>query len=204
MGASIGTALGLEKAQGKAFARKTIAVIGDSTFLHSGMTGLVDLVYNHGTVTVAILDNRVTAMTGHQEHPGTGRTLRGEPSYAVNYADLARAVGVEHVLEVDAFNVEAVSEALKAATDHEGPSLVIVKGECILRIRDRWGPALAVDAEACTACGLCLKIGCPAVSRRADGKAVIERSLCVGEVCSVCAQICPKECISVKKGGGER
>ncbi len=204
MGASIGNALGLAKAQGEAFARKTVAVIGDSTFLHSGITGLIDVVYNHGAVTVVVLDNRVTAMTGHQEHPGTGRTLKGDPSYSVDYADVARAVGVRHVLEVDAFDSEAVSEAIKAATETPEPSLVVVRGECILRIRDRWGPALNVDAEQCTSCGMCLKLGCPAVSRTADGKAVIDPTLCVGEVCGVCAQVCPKECIAVEKGGDGR
>ncbi len=204
MGASIGNALGFEKAQGSAFARKTVAVIGDSTFLHSGITGLIDMVYNHGTVTVVILDNSVTAMTGHQEHAGTGKTLRGEPAHAVDCQELARAVGVKHVKEVDAFDLGAVSEALAEATDTEEASVIVVRGECILRIRDRWGPALAVDPETCTACGVCLKLGCPAISRDAEGKAVIDASLCVGEVCSMCAQVCPKGCIEVGKGGGDR
>jgi len=180
-----------------------VAVIGDSTFLHSGITGLIDIVYNQGTVTVVILDNRVTAMTGHQEHPGTGRTLKGESTYAVDYAELARAVGVKHVQEVDAFDMEAVSEAMKAATETEEPSLVVVRGECILRIRDRWGPALSVDPDLCTACGMCLKLGCPAISLTSEDKAVIEPTLCVGQVCGVCAQVCPKSCIAVKRGGGE-
>jgi len=204
MGASIGNALGLEKAQGMAFAQKTVAVIGDSTFLHSGMTGLLDVVYNGGTVTVVILDNRVTAMTGHQEHPGTGRTLKGTQAPRVNYRDLAHGLGVRHIQEVDAYDLEAISNALKAAAEAAEPSLVIVQGDCILRVRDRWGPALRVDRETCTACGLCLKLGCPALSKDAEGKAVIAPDLCVGDTCGVCAQVCPKECIAVGEGGGER
>ena len=110
---------------------------------------------------------------------------------------------MKHVQEVDAFDLEAVSEALKAATETDEPSLVVVRGECILRIRDRWGPALVVDPDLCTACGMCLKLGCPAISRTPEGKAVIEPALCVGEVCGICAQVCPKNCISARKGGGE-
>jgi indolepyruvate ferredoxin oxidoreductase alpha subunit len=203
MGASIGNAIGFEKAQGRAFASKTVAVIGDSTFLHSGITGLLDLVYNQGTVTVVVLDNSVTAMTGHQEHPGTGKTLRGTPAPAVNYAELARALGVNHVKEVDAYDLDAISAALDEATGTEEPSVLIVKGECILRVRERWGPSQVVDTDTCTACGMCLKIGCPAISRDAEGKSRVEPSLCVGETCSVCAQVCPKGCFSTGKGGDE-
>jgi len=197
MGASIGNALGFEKAIGKEFAKKMVAVIGDSTFVHSGMTGLADVAYNKGATTVIILDNSITAMTGHQEHPGTGVTLMGEPTTKLDYIALARSMGIEDTRKVDAYDLEAVRTAIEETTENPQASLLVVEGACVLVDRKTWGKALEVDTEKCTACGLCLKLGCPAISRDDEGKAVISPLFCVGELCSMCAQVCPVKCISV-------
>jgi indolepyruvate ferredoxin oxidoreductase alpha subunit len=197
MGASIGNALGFEKAIGKEFARKMVAVIGDSTFVHSGITGLADVAYNKGATTVIILDNSITAMTGHQDHPGTGVTLMGEPTTKLDYVALAKSLGVKDARKVDAYDLDAVKTAIQEATDNPEASLIVVEGPCALLDRSTWGPALEVKSEDCTACGLCLRLGCPAISRDADGKSTINPLFCVGELCSMCAQVCPVKCITV-------
>jgi indolepyruvate ferredoxin oxidoreductase alpha subunit len=196
MGASIGNALGFEKAIGQDFAKKMVAVIGDSTFVHSGMTGLADVAYNKGATTVIIVDNSITAMTGHQNHPGTGMTLMGEPTTKLDYIALAKSMGVKDARRVDAFDMEAVKTAIKEATDNPEASLLVMEGPCALMVRKTWTKAFVVDTEKCTACGMCLKLGCPAISRDEDGKAVIDPLFCVGEVCGMCAQVCPVKCIS--------
>jgi indolepyruvate ferredoxin oxidoreductase alpha subunit len=197
MGASIGNALGFEKAIGKEFAKKMVAVIGDSTFVHSGMTGLADVAYNKGATTVIILDNSITAMTGHQEHPGTGVTLMGEPTIKLDYIALAKSMGIEDARKVDAYDLEAVKAAIGETTENPEASLLVVEGPCVLMDRKSWGPALEVNAEDCTACGMCLRLGCPAISKDDEGKAAINPLFCVGELCSMCAQVCPVKCISV-------
>ena len=197
MGASIGNALGFEKAIGRDFAKKMVAVIGDSTFVHSGMTGLADVAYNKGATTVIIVDNSITAMTGHQHHPGTGMTLMGEPTTKLDYIALAESMGVKDARRVDAFDMEAVKAAIKDATDNPEASLLVMEGPCALMVRKTWTKAFVVDTENCTACGMCLRLGCPAISRDEDGKAVISPLFCVGEVCGMCAQVCPAKCISV-------
>jgi indolepyruvate ferredoxin oxidoreductase alpha subunit len=197
MGASIGNALGFEKAIGKEFAKRMVAVIGDSTFVHSGITGLADVAYNKGATTVIILDNSITAMTGHQHHPGTGKTLMGEPTTKIDYIALANSLGVRDARKVDAYDLDAVKTAIKEATDNPEASLIVVQGACALLDRSTWGPALEVNADDCTACGLCLKLGCPAISKDKDGKSTINPLFCVGEMCSMCAQVCPVKCISV-------
>ncbi|MBD3366917.1 MAG: indolepyruvate ferredoxin oxidoreductase subunit alpha [Candidatus Eisenbacteria bacterium] len=199
MGASIGNALGLEKAIGREFAKKMVAVIGDSTFVHSGMTGLADVAYNRGATTVIILDNSTTAMTGHQEHPGTGTTLMGEPSVKLDYVALAKSMGVSDARRVNAYDLDAVKTAIKEAIGHDEPSLLVMEGPCVLLDRKTWGPALIVDAEKCTKCGLCLRLGCPAISRDDEGHAEINPLFCVGELCSMCKQVCPADAISVSK-----
>ncbi len=196
MGASIGNALGFEKAIGRDFAKKMVAVIGDSTFVHSGMTGLADVAYNKGATTVIIVDNSITAMTGHQDHPGTGTTLMGEPTTKLDYIALARSMGVKDARRVDAFDMEAVKTAIKEATDNPEASLLVMEGPCALMVRKTWTKAFVVDTEKCTACGMCLRLGCPAISRDEDGKAVIDPLFCVGEMCGMCAQVCPVECIA--------
>jgi indolepyruvate ferredoxin oxidoreductase alpha subunit len=197
MGASIGNALGMEKARGRDSAKKMVAVIGDSTFVHSGMTGLADVAYNKGATTVIILDNSITAMTGHQNHPGTGVTLMGEPTVKLDYLKLAEAVGIKDARKVNAYDVNAVKQAIKEASASDEPTLLIMEGPCALLDRKTWGPALVVDWDKCTACGLCLKLGCPSISRDETGKAQINPLFCVGELCSMCAQVCPSNAISV-------
>jgi indolepyruvate ferredoxin oxidoreductase alpha subunit len=197
MGASIGNALGFEKALGEESEERMVAVIGDSTFVHSGMTGLADVAYNKGTTTVIVLDNSTTAMTGHQDHPGTGRTLMGEPTVKLDFIKLAQSMGIRDARRVNAYDVDAVRKAVQEATNTEEPSLLVMQGTCILLDRKKWGPALSVNSDDCTSCGLCLKLGCPAISRDEDGKAVISPIFCVGEACSMCAQICPVGAIAV-------
>ena len=194
MGSSIGMALGIEKA---GVDEKVVAVIGDSTFLHSGLTGLLDVVYNGGSVTVIVLDNGTTAMTGHQEHPGTGFSALGAPAKAVDLAQIARALGVEDVREVNAFDLPALRQAIKSATDSPQPSVIIAKGLCALRNRDRRQP-VEVSEDKCNGCGLCLRIGCPAIVKR-DGKVAIEPGLCVGSICQLCGQVCARGAIGVSE-----
>jgi indolepyruvate ferredoxin oxidoreductase alpha subunit len=194
MGASIGNALGMEKAWGQQGAQKMVAVIGDSTFLHSGMTGLLDVVYNGGTTTVIILDNRTTAMTGHQEHPGTGRTLKGESAAEVHLEAICTALGVKHVSTVDPYDLKATRKAVREAVRRREPSVIIARRPCVLlkEYQVTRNP-VSVDANMCTACGLCLELGCPAIVRQEDGRAQIQHLLCIG--CGLCQQICAKEAI---------
>jgi indolepyruvate ferredoxin oxidoreductase alpha subunit len=194
MGASVSALLGIEKALEKGGkTNRQAAVIGDSTFFHSGITGLLDIIYNNGKSTVIVLDNSITAMTGHQENPGSGITLMGEKAPVVDIVKLARdGLGIEHSYQVDGYDVKAVNEILKREIDRPAPSLVVVKRPCVLLYRKaRWSP-MTVDEEKCTGCKLCLRIGCPAISRKGD-KARIEPTLCTG--CDVCAQLCPADAI---------
>ncbi|MHB8990969.1 MAG: thiamine pyrophosphate-dependent enzyme, partial [Chloroflexota bacterium] len=199
MGASIGNAMGIEKA---GVPNKVIAVIGDSTFLHSGMTPLLDVVYNGGTITILILDNYTTAMTGHQEHPGTGLSAQGQPARKVDLEKLVRGLGVEDVKVVDAFDLSGVQAAIRDSVERDEPSVVIVRGACAVKARAA-GEAYVVDASICNGCSACLRLGCPAIARR-DGKARIEPGLCVGPACGVCEQVCPIEAISEPASVGTR
>jgi indolepyruvate ferredoxin oxidoreductase alpha subunit len=192
MGASVGNALGMEKA---GLRQKAIAVIGDSTFLHSGIAPLLDVVYNGGTTTTIILDNSTTAMTGHQEHPGTGVTAKGVKTKPVDLERLVRGLGVEDVQVVDAFDVAAVEDALGAAVERAEPSVVIVRGPCILRVRGASGWAV-VDSSRCDGCAACLRTGCPSIGF-VEGKARIDPTTCVGTRCAVCVQVCPQEAIAI-------
>jgi indolepyruvate ferredoxin oxidoreductase alpha subunit len=191
MGASIGMAHGLEKSGGAAD-RPVVAVIGDSTFAHSGLTGLLDMVYNGGTGTVIVLDNRVTAMTGHQDNPFTGRTLMRTPAPDVDVEAVCRALGVSDVHTVDPNLLKPTAKAIAAAVAHEGPSVVIAKAPCALLVRELKDP-FAIDEEQCTACGECVRLGCPAISRDSASKAVIDVSMCVG--CRQCVQVCKYKAI---------
>jgi len=194
MGASIGQALGLEKA---GVQNKIIAVIGDSTFLHSGMTGLVDVVYNQGSTTVIILDNETTAMTGHQSHPGTGISAKGIETRAVQLETIAQGIGVQDVNVVNAFDLPAIESAISRCVETDEPSVIIVRGACPLHVKVS-GTPLEVDSEKCDGCYACLRIGCPAISV-ADDKGWIDSSLCIGSSCSTCAQVCPQEAIEDSK-----
>ncbi|MBE0479875.1 MAG: indolepyruvate ferredoxin oxidoreductase subunit alpha [Dehalococcoidia bacterium] len=187
MGASIGHAIGLKKA---GIPNKVVAVLGDSTFMHSGITGLVDAVYNQASITVIILDNETTAMTGHQGHPGTGISARGLKTQAVKLEDVVRGVGVRDVNIVSAFDLAEIESAIRKCTENDEPSVIIARGPCTLAVKTRRTP-FAVDTEECTSCYVCLDTGCPAISL-VDDRAHIDES-CAG--CGVCAQVCPQEAI---------
>ena len=192
MGASIGKALGLEKA---GVPNKTIAVLGDSTFMHSGITGLIDVVYNQGSNTIIILDNGTTAMTGHQGHPGTGISAKNAKTQAVELESLVKGCGVRDVNVVDAFDLKAIESTIKQSVANDEPSVIIVRGPCPLHTRAK-GTPYKVDEDECSGCFDCLDVGCPAVSIRED-KAVIDSEACTG--CGVCAQVCPQGAISESK-----
>ncbi len=190
MGAGIGQALGMEKA---GVASKVVAVIGDSTFLHSGITGVVDAVYNEAQVTIIILDNNTTAMTGHQNHPGTGVSAQGKKTRAVELERLVRGIGVEDVKVVDAFDMKALRTAVRSSVDNPELSVIIVRGTCSVRLRSRSGQR-AVDIEKCDDCGTCLMLGCPAI-QKLDEQIDIDATLCAGDACTICEQLCPKKAI---------
>ncbi len=203
MGASIGVAQGLEKARGTEFGKNTLAFIGDSTFIHSGITGLAEIVYNKSNITVVILDNSITAMTGHQEHPGTGKTLMGEDSPKVNYRKLAESIGIEHIFETDAYNIEGLTEVLKKIRTLDGPKVIINRGRCILLdIKKMKIVPFKVDPNKCTACGQCFKLGCPTINTgepndKGKKRAMINPLFCVGEACAMCQQVCSSGAIDL-------
>ncbi|HEX2986879.1 MAG TPA: indolepyruvate ferredoxin oxidoreductase subunit alpha [Chloroflexota bacterium] len=197
MGASIGMAMGMERA---GLANKVVAVIGDSTFLHSGITPLLDVVYNGGTITTIILDNSTTAMTGHQENPSTGFSAKGKPAPAADLEKIVRGLGVEDVKVVNAFDLDAISSAVKDSVDRDEPSVVIVRGDCAVKVRGV-GALSVVDAEACNGCSTCLRLGCPAIARVED-KARIDPTLCVGSRCGLCRRVCPINAIKEQVSNG--
>lgn len=184
MGGSITMAHGMEMARGREFARDVVAVIGDSTFFHSGVTGLINMKYNGSTGTVVILDNRITGMTGHQDNPCTGKNAKGEPAYAVDIEALARACGVEHVRTVDPFDLEAFEAAVKEETAREELSVIIARRPCALIVKQKDIP---MHVEGCKNCGMCMKLGCPAIERDAGGVRIVPER-CNG--CGLCAGVC--------------
>jgi len=201
MGASIGHAMGLDKALGKEALGKVVAVIGDSTFLHSGITSLLNVVYNKGAVTLIILDNRTTAMTGRQDHPGTGFTLKGEETSRVDLVKLSKALGVKHIKVVDPYQLASTERVIKREVRRPEPSVIISRAPCILSRRERTEQekSFFVSPEACTGCRTCLRLGCPAIEwvkengagpegKKRKGRASIESFLCTG--CTLCAQVC--------------
>lgn len=191
MGASIGMAFGFEKARGKEFSKRTVAVIGDSTFVHSGITGLIDVVYNQGNTTVIILDNSTTAMTGHQDHPGTGCTIRGENSQAVDFVALAKAIGIKRIQTVDAHDIMELERIVIEETQAEEPSVIITKRPCVL-LKNASFIHKPLNIEDCKGCKACMKIGCPAISF-SRSRAEIKKELCVG--CELCTRICKFDAI---------
>jgi indolepyruvate ferredoxin oxidoreductase alpha subunit len=201
MGASIGQALGMEKAG--ISRNRVVAVIGDSTFLHSGITPLVNAVYNQSQITVIILDNGTTAMTGHQEHPGTGISAQGKETRSVVLEDLVRGIGVKSVKVVDAFSLRDVRAAVKESLETPELSVIIVRGACAVHVPRRRSAPRAVDAEKCNQCGICLLIGCPAIQSD-EGHVLIDTSLCFGQACSVCQQLCPRQAIGPPEGDSQR
>ncbi len=188
MGASISGLHGFNKARGEKSAKKSVAVIGDSTFMHSGMTGLVNIAYNQGCSKVIILDNSITGMTGHQQNPTTGYTIKGDPTAAVNLEQLCGSLGIQHVRVVNPNDLEQTGKAVKEELSHTEPSVIISRMPCALLKYVKHEKPLVIDREKCRACKKCFGIGCPAISLK-QGKAQIDKTLCVG--CGLCIQLCP-------------
>ena len=187
MGASVSAALGMAKARGKEFNKKLVSVIGDSTFMHSGITGLVDIVYNKGANTVIILDNSITGMTGHQDNPTTGKTIRGEATKQVNLITLCKAVGVERVVVCDPFDVKKFEQVVKEEVAADEPSVIIAQRPCALLKTVKYTGHCKIG-DNCRNCKMCMKLGCPAISVR-GGKVVIDKNQCNG--CGLCVNVCP-------------
>ena len=192
MGASVSALHGYNKARGPEGEKKAVAVIGDSTFIHSGITSLIDIAYNATNSVVIVLDNSITGMTGHQQNPTTGYNIKGDPAAAVDLEALCRAVGIRRVTVVDPYDLKEVTRVLKEELATEEPSVIISRRPCALLKYVKHKPALKVEPEKCIGCKSCLGIGCPAISLR-EGKAVIDGTQCVG--CGVCTTLCPKGAI---------
>ena len=187
MGASISSTHGFNKALGKESEGKTVAVIGDSTFMHSGMTGLANVAYNQSNSTIIILDNSITGMTGHQQNPTTGYNIKGDPAGKIDLEALCRALGFERIRVVDPYNLAECDKALKEELAAEAPSIIISRRPCALLKYVKHSAPLKVATDKCVGCKACMKIGCPAISIK-NGKACVDVTLCVG--CGVCQQMC--------------
>ncbi len=188
MGASVSAALGMAKARGDDFAKKLVPVIGDSTFMHSGITGLIDIVYNKGINTVIILDNSITGMTGHQDNPTTGKTIRGEATRQVDLEALCHACGIDWVKVADPFDTKTFEAVVKEACALEAPAVVIAQRPCALLKTVKYSGHCEISDD-CRKCGMCLKLGCPAISKREDGTIAIDENQCNG--CGLCVGVCP-------------
>ena len=199
MGASVSALHGYNKARGAESAKKSVAVIGDSTFMHSGITGLVNIAYNMGNSNVILLDNSITGMTGHQQNPTTGQTLKGDIVAAVDVPALVKAIGIKRVVTVDPYDVETTERVIREELAADEPSFIISKRPCALLKYVKFPNICSVDREKCKSCKACMRIGCPAISI-IDGKAQINRELCVG--CGVCAQLCKFGAISTSAREG--
>ena len=199
MGASVSALHGYNKACGAESAKKSVAVIGDSTFMHSGITGLVNIAYNMGNSNVILLDNSITGMTGHQQNPTTGQTLKGDIVAAVDVPALVKAIGIKRVVTVDPYDVETTERVIREELAADEPSFIISKRPCALLKYVKFPNICSVDREKCKSCKACMRIGCPAISI-IDGKAQINRELCVG--CGVCAQLCKFGAISTSAREG--
>ena len=187
MGASVSGLHGFNLARGKDAEQKSVAVIGDSTFMHSGMTGLVNVAYNATNSTVIIVDNSITGMTGHQQNPTTGYNIKGDPAAKVDLEALCRALGIGRVRVVDPYNLKGCDTVIKEELAAEEPSVIISRRPCVLLKSVKALPALKVEADKCKSCKRCMTLGCPAISMK-DGKARVDATLCVG--CGVCQQLC--------------
>ena len=196
MGASISGLHGFNKAGGREGEGRTVAVIGDSTFMHSGVTGMINVAYNESNSTVIILDNSITGMTGHQQNPTTGFNLKGDPCAKIDLESLCRAVGINRVRVVDPYDLAECDAAVKEELAAEEPSVIISRRPCALLKYVRHPGPIAANPDKCVGCKSCMKIGCPAISI-SEGKAVIDNTLCTG--CGVCGQLCKFDALSGKK-----
>lgn len=187
MGASVSALHGFNKAIGAEAEHKSVAVIGDSTFMHSGMTGLVNIAYNNSNSTVIILDNSITGMTGHQQNPTTGKNLKGDPAAAVNLEELCKAIGIKRVRVVDPYSLAETEAAIKEELAADEASVIISRRPCALLKYVKHNPPFKVEPDKCRNCKMCMKLGCPAISIR-EGKAVIDHTQCVG--CGICKEMC--------------
>ncbi|MGN0432552.1 MAG: indolepyruvate ferredoxin oxidoreductase subunit alpha [Lachnospiraceae bacterium] len=199
MGASISTLHGMEKAKGRDYIKNWVAVIGDSTFMHTGVNSLMNMVYNQGTGTVMILDNSTTGMTGHQDHAATGKTLMGETVPAINIYHLCRSMGINHVVEVNAFDLKELERVIKEETQREEVSVIITKSPCVLLKGNVFPNVCRPVPEKCKKCGACLRPGCPALTKNEDGTISIDETMCNG--CGLCKNLCmfdAIECVARK------
>ena len=204
MGSSIGNAAGMALAGTET--KPVVATIGDSTFLHGGIPALMDAVYNKANITVMLLDNHTVAMTGGQEHPGTGRTLRGEETHKVDYEAVCRAVGVQWFRKVDSYDLGELYQVMREAAEFEGVAVVVADRPCVLDPVKINGPAFEVRAAGCVACQACMNLACPAISWSDElyddhHKVKIDQSRCIG--CTLCVQVCPTDCITMVESGGD-
>ena len=187
MGASVSGIHGYNKASKEVNAGKTVAVIGDSTFMHSGVTGLINIAYNESNSTVIILDNSITGMTGHQQNPTTGINLKGDPAGKINLEKLCESIGIPSIRVIDPYNLKECEDVIKEELAKDCPSVIISRRPCaLLKYVKHPGP-IAVNREKCVGCKSCMRVGCPAISMK-DGKAIIDNTLCTG--CRVCTQLC--------------
>ena len=187
MGASVSAVHGFNKALGREGERKSVGIIGDSTFMHSGMTGLANIAYNGSNSTVIILDNSITGMTGHQQNPTTGYNIKGDPAGKIDLEALCRSMGINRVVVVDPYDLKECDRVIKEELEAEEPSVIIARRPCALLKYVKHNTPLEVDTGKCTGCKSCMRIGCPAISMK-DGKACVDKTLCVG--CDVCTQMC--------------
>ena len=193
MGASISSLHGMEKAKGKDYIKNWVAVIGDSTFLHTGVNSLMNMVYNKATGTVMILDNSTTGMTGHQDHAATGKTLSGEPTYAIDLYNLCKAMGIDNVYEVNAFDTKELEELIKREVVRDEVSVIITKSPCVLLKGNVFKDKCVPITEKCKKCGACLRPGCPALTKNIDGTISIDETMC--NACGLCMQLCKFDAI---------
>lgn len=193
MGASISSLHGMEMAKGKEYIKNWVAVIGDSTFMHTGVNSLMNMVYNQGTGTVIILDNSTTGMTGHQDHAATGKTLQGKVVPAISIYHLCKAMGIEHVQEVNAFDIQELEKVVKEEVAKDAVSVIITKSPCVLLKEVSFPNVCKPLSEKCKKCGKCLQPGCPALTRNEDGTITIDQTMCNG--CGLCKQMCPFDAI---------
>lgn len=199
MGASISTLHGMEKAKGREYIKSWVAVIGDSTFMHTGINSLMNMVYNQAAGTVIILDNSTTGMTGHQDHAATGKTLKGQVVPAINIYGLCKSLGIEHVCEVDAFDQEELERVIKEEVARDAVSVIITKAPCALLKGIKFPNKCRPLPDKCKKCGACLRPGCPALTKNEDGTISIDETMCNG--CGLCKQLCKFDAINLVKAG---